>query len=172
MGFIPTICACVKYRLFFFNGRLQGLTLFSTKKSELIGQSRCCLHRGVCTIGYFKLYVGVFLICWRKHEYVLVPHSDGGTEVKDFNPPSHPHYLLFSTSSSLFSLAGMQMKGLLQDDGAPLWQLSRPHIWPAAVAVFPSWLHCFSCQLISGSVSRSADVFLVTAMIDSRRVSD
>lgn len=117
---------------------LQGLALLSTEMSEIIGQWRCCLHWAVCRKSYFKPDVGAFFNCWGKHEYVLVLHSDGGTEVEDLSLHPHPRYLVFSTSSSLFSLAGMQIKGLLQDDGAPLWQLSRPHIWTAAAAVLPS----------------------------------
>lgn len=57
--------------------------------------------------------------------------SDGRTEVEGLSLRPNP------TSSFLFSLAGVQMKDPLQDDGAPLWQLSRPHIWPAAVAIPP-----------------------------------
>lgn len=72
---------------FFFNARLQGLALLSTKMSGIIGQSRCCLHWGVCTISYFKLDMGVFFICWQKHEYVQME----GQKWKICLYTPHPH---------------------------------------------------------------------------------
>lgn len=69
------------------------------------------------------------------------------------------------------------MKALLQDDGALLGSrpgptsagllfLSYPHTRPHPNSPQQYW---FSCQPISGSVSRSADVFFGAAMMDSRR---
>lgn len=81
-------------------------------------------------------------------------------------PLSPTSYLLFSTSLS-FCLTHIEMKGLLRDDGALLGSSPGP---TSARPLFPSPRHYwFSCQPISGSVSRSADVFLRAAKIDSPR---
>lgn len=81
-------------------------------------------------------------------------------------PPSPPPPTCCFPHLSL-CLTHIEMKGLLRDDGALLGSGPGP---TSARLLFRSPRHYwFSCQPISGSISRSADVFLGAAEIDSRR---
>lgn len=145
--FIPTICACVKYRFLWKAQRASSA--FPPKCQGIIGYSRCCVQRGVCTINYFKFE----FFSSAQHQIAQLPGlwvcSRGLTTARSLanvlrwrnslcTESVHVplqlllHPAVFHISPPLFLLpfflTHIEMKDLLQDDGCCLAVIQATHL--------------------------------------------